>query len=168
MGSYRIDLIYAMTPKNPSQKDPPDPFDNRMFFLEELGELFETHRPYGRSETGFLAGRSFRPAANIYETPDGITIAVDLPGIDRDDIDLKIDEGRLIVSGKRDFKRDDPDEEFVRLERGFGSFRRIFEIPGEVDRDRITARLEQGVLTITVPRLRQRHGIIIKSEEDQE
>jgi len=129
--------------------------------------MFETHRPYGRSETGFLAGRSFRPAANIYETSSGITITLDVPGISREDIDLKIEGNRLTVSGKRDFIRDHADEEFVRLERGFGSFKRIFEIPGDVDHDRVTAKLEQGVLMVDVPRRESRREIRVESEEWQ-
>jgi HSP20 family molecular chaperone IbpA len=151
---------------NPGHKDPPNPFDEQSFFLEELGELFETHRPYGRSETGFLAGRSFRPAANIHESPDGIVITLDVPGIEREAIDLTVDGNRLIISGRRDFVRDDPHEEFIRLERGFGSFRRIFEIPGEIDHDSISAKLDKGVLRITVPHGHHKKEIAIESEED--
>jgi len=155
-----------MATRDPDPKDPPDPFDERAFFAEELGDLFEAHRPYGRSETGFLAGRSFRPAANIHETADGLTITLDVPGIERDDVDLKIEGRRLIVSGARDFVRDHPDEEFVRLERGFGSFRRIFEIPGDLDHDRVSAVLDRGVLIITVPCRRRRREIIVGTGEE--
>jgi len=62
--------------------------------------------------------------------------------------------------------REDPQEEFIRLERGFGSFRRAFEIPGELDHESITAKLEHGVLRITVPRRRRKTSITIESEEE--
>ena len=155
-----------MNPASPGPSDPPDPFDRPLSFGEGFGDLFEAHRPHGRSETGFVAGRSFRPAANIHETAEGLVITLDIPGIEREDVDLKIEGQRMIVTGKRDFIRDHADEEFVRLERGFGSFTREFELPGEADHDNVTARLENGVLTITVPGRQARRDITIETGED--
>ncbi len=140
-----------MSAQTPDRKDPPDPFDDPLFPCEDIEDMFETHRPFGRSETGFLAGRSFHPTANIYESPDGLIITLEIPGIDRKDVDLKIEGNRLMVSGSRHFVRDHPDEKCIRIERGFGSFRRVFEIPADTDPDRITAKLDLGVLTIEIP-----------------
>jgi HSP20 family protein len=139
-----------------------------MFFSDDLEDLFETHRPYGRSETGFLAGRSFRPAADVYESPEGLVISLDVPGLERDQVALKLEGRRMTVSGSREFQREHPDEEFVRLERGFGSFRRVFEIPSDVDADGISAKLDNGVLTITVPRRTEHRTIPVESDEGAE
>lgn len=135
-----------------------------MFFQDGAKDLFETHRPFSRSETGFTAGKSFRPAADIFEAEDGLLISLDVPGLERDQVEIELDGRRLIVSGSRDFVRDHPGEEHVRLERGFGSFRRAFEVPRAFDPDRITAKLDQGVLTILVARRGERRSIEVESE----
>ena len=109
-------------------KNPPKPRRESTLYSDELKDLFETHRPGGRSETGFLAGRGFNPAADVYEAEDAFIITLDVPGMERDEIDLRIEGQRLIVSGSREFVRRHPDEESVRLERGFGSFKRAFEL----------------------------------------
>ena len=152
-------------PDKPRPKPPSDPFGERMFFADELGELFDGHKPYGRSETGFLAGRSFKPAADIHETSDGLVICLEVPGMERDEIDLEITGNVLKVSGSRNFMREHPDEEYIRLERGFGSFERIFEIPGDTDPAKVTAHLERGVLAINVPRRVERRNIPVETGE---
>jgi len=154
-----------MPAKPPDPRDPKDTFDEPMFMPDGFDDLFETHRPYGRSETGFLAGRSFKPSANIYETSDGLVITLDVPGIERKHIDIKIEGRRLMVTGARNFTRDHPDEEFVRIERGFGSFKRVFEVFSDVDHDEVKARLDNGVLTITVPRRCDLREIPVESED---
>jgi len=136
-----------------------------MFLPEGMDELFEAHRPYGRSETGFTAGRSIRPAANVYESPDGLVITLEVPGIDREGVELRLEGPRLIVSGRREFTREHSDEEFVRIERGFGSFKRAFEVPADADPEGISAKLERGVLTISVPCCRAVRKIQVESEE---
>ena len=90
-------------------------------------------------------------------------ITLEVPGIARDQIDISVEGNRLSISGSRDFVRDDPDEEFVRLERGFGSFKRVFEIPSGIDTQSVTATLDLGVLTILVPRQSGRREIPVES-----
>jgi len=155
-----------MNPSIPGSKDPPDPFDTPMFMVEELDEMFETHHPFGRSETGFLAGRNFKPAANVFETENSLIVTVDIPGVGRDDIDITLEGRRLSVSGTRAFKSENPDEDYIRLERGFGRFRRIFEVPFDTDPSMISARIENGVLTIDVPGISSARTITIESDGD--
>ena len=148
----------------PDPKDPRDPFGESMFFSDDLGDLFETHRPYGRSETGFLAGRSFHPAADIFESPLGLVITLEVPGMEREQIDIAVEGRRLTISGSRDFVREHPDEEYVRLERGFGSFRRVFEIPQDIDPQSVTAKLDLGVLTILIAKSGEPRSIPVETQ----
>jgi len=131
-------------------KSPEDPFDEFMFLSGDLEELFEAHKPFGRPETGFLAGRSMKPAADVFESPEGLEIHLEVPGVSMDDLDISVEGERLVVSGHREFVKDFPNEEYLRLERGFGSFRRVFEIPSGVEASDLEACLEQGILTIKV------------------
>ena len=148
--------------------DPPDQFDETMFLTDGMKDIFESHRPYGRSETGFLAGRSFHPAANIYETPYGLEITLDVPGVNRDAVDLKVEGNMLTISGSRAFFKEHADLDCVRIERGFGSFERSFEVPSDVDHEGISAVLENGVLTIQVPVKRTSREIKVESGDDIE
>lgn len=153
-----------MATDNPKKKDPAVPIDGPMYRNSSIDDLFDSHRPFGRSETGFLAGRSFNVAANVYESADGLVITVDCPGISREDVELKLEGNSLIVSGKREFTKEHSDEEYVRLERGFGSFKRVFEVPSDVDGASISAKLENGVLKIIVPVRKKRREITVESD----
>ena len=158
-------------PGSNNPKDPKDPFAGSKFGsdgADSFNNLFETHRPFGRSETGFMAGRSFKPSANVNEVPDGLIITLEIPGVERSDVDIKLDGRRLTVKGVRNFTRGHPNEEYVRIERGFGSFNRTFEVPPGVVETGITAELKLGVLTINVPVNRDRRDIVIRSSEDDQ
>ncbi|HEX9745494.1 MAG TPA: Hsp20/alpha crystallin family protein [bacterium] len=146
-------------------KNLPDFFGDKMFFSDELGDMFDTHHPYGRSQTEFLAGRSFSPSADVYEFDDGIVITLEVPGMAREEIDLRVQGNMLEVRGSRNFVRDTHDEEYIRLERGFGSFIRTFEIPTGTDPKTVSANLENGVLTVKIARAGSRRNIPVETGE---
>ena len=86
-----------------------------------------------------------------------ITIRMDLPGMEKSDIEVLLEDHTLIVKGKRNFlaQTDEEDEGGIKLrrrERQFGSFRRTVQLPQTIERDTIKGRYENGVLTITAPR----------------
>ncbi|HKR12103.1 MAG TPA: Hsp20/alpha crystallin family protein [Pyrinomonadaceae bacterium] len=87
------------------------------------------------------------PAADIYETETGYAIALDLPGITRDAVEIDVDENRLIVKGNRVVA-----ESKHRAERPRGKFMRSFSIPGSVDQAGIGADYKDGVLQIRLPK----------------
>jgi HSP20 family protein len=138
-------------------------FDESMFFGDVLDWMFESHRPYGRSESGFVVRRIFQPAADVIETQSSIIVKLEVPGVDYEDIQVNMEGSNLVISGKREFDRDAQSEELVRLERGFGDFKRIFHMPEEIDSSTIKAKLDSGVLTITIPSERPRRTIPVES-----
>ena len=91
------------------------------------------------------------PPVDIHETADEYVITAELPGLERDDIEIQVDDGRLTISGVRR-ERDAPCEQYHRVERGHGDFSRTFQLPLPVDADRITADLHDGVLTVICPK----------------
>jgi HSP20 family protein len=92
------------------------------------------------------------PPVDLLETADHYLVIAELPGVKRDDLHIAMhDDGRLTLSGVRR-ERERPCEQFHRIERGHGSFSRTFHLPVPVDADRITADLEDGVLTVTCPK----------------
>lgn len=96
--------------------------------------------------------REFAPAADIYETAEGITLQVDLPGHDAKSIEVKVENDTLTLKSERQRPESPKDEGPRRLERNFGVFTRSFVLPRTVDPSRVEARYENGVLTLSLPR----------------
>jgi HSP20 family protein len=94
----------------------------------------------------------WRPAVDLHETSERYVITAEVPGMSRGDLDIHVHEGRITISGVRR-ERNAPCEQYHRVERGYGSFSRTFQLPAPVDADRVTADLRDGVLTVTCPKL---------------
>lgn len=95
----------------------------------------------------------WNPAVDLQETPDQYILTAEVPGMSRDDLDIRVDEGRITIAGiRRERQRQRPCEQYHQVERGHGSFRRTFHLPVQVDGDRVAADLRDGVLTVTCPK----------------
>lgn len=98
------------------------------------------------------------PRVDVYEENDELVFEVDAPGINKDDLDVSINDNRLQISGERREERDVDEEarNYFRAERVYGSFKRSFALPDRAgDPDQINARYEDGVLTVRVPRMEE-------------
>jgi HSP20 family protein len=93
----------------------------------------------------------WRPPIDVYEAADRYIVSVEVPGLSRADIDIQLQDGQLLVRGRRPAS-DVPCEQYHRVERGHGSFARRFALPAPLDVDRVSADLEHGVLIITIPK----------------
>lgn len=99
------------------------------------------------------APRAAYPCLNAYETRDEYVLAVFAPGLAKDKLDIRADEGSLTVSGNRPLPVEEgPDQVYLRHERGHGSFEKTFRFPSKVNRGGVEARLENGILSIRVPK----------------
>ena len=85
---------------------------------------------------------------DIYEDEQGITLKVEVPGIDQKDIDIRLENNTLTVRGERKFEKEEKEENFHRVERRYGSFYRAFTLPSTVDSDSVTADYNHGVLNL--------------------
>jgi HSP20 family protein len=118
---------------------------------EKMNRLFEDalyRREFPDEPSGTASG--WTPAADAYEGTDQIVISVEIPGASLSDVRLEFEGGRLRLSGTR--RESEASHRFLRMERVHGDFVREFEIPGGVDPDAVTASLQRGILTITIPR----------------
>jgi HSP20 family protein len=95
---------------------------------------------------------SFSPAFDVRETKDGYVFSADLPGMSEDALDISLDGNTLTVAGSREEEHREESERVHMYERRYGSFSRSFALPEGVDSDKIEARLEHGVLKLTVPK----------------
>jgi HSP20 family protein len=120
---------------------------NRLF-----DEFFE--RPFG---LGLFPGESsllgdFAPRLDISETDKEVTISVELPGLEPEDINISLDRNALTISGEKRVEREEKGERFYRVERSYGSFHRSIPLPDEVDEDKIDASFKRGVLKVKLPK----------------
>jgi HSP20 family protein len=126
-----------------------NPLQDLMILQDRMNRLFEdaTHRRANNDSGDEFERVDWTPAADIYETESGYAIAIDLPGIGRDAVDIDVDDNRLIVKGTRLVE-----ESKHRSERPRGKFMRTFTIPGSVDQNGIGADYKDGVLQIRLPK----------------
>ncbi|HLK26473.1 MAG TPA: Hsp20/alpha crystallin family protein [Caulobacteraceae bacterium] len=98
-----------------------------------------------------VPGRFFVPATDVYETEEGLTLVMEMPGVARDNLDVSLENGVLTVEGRLDVARYGGLEP-VYTEYNIGHYARSFSLSDKVDQDNIGARLEDGVLTLTLPK----------------
>lgn len=94
----------------------------------------------------------WRPVVDIGETSDEYLVTADLPGVDRDNIEVTVVDGRLTIRGERHQQTKADDGTVHRVERIFGTFSRSFDLPTAVNAENITAVYSDGVLTVSVPK----------------
>ena len=98
--------------------------------------------------------RSFLPPADVTVTEDQVTVVMDVPGFKASELDVELLGDRLTVRGERPFPysgQNDGARRWQRLERGFGRFERLLQVPQGLDPDTIVASLNDGVLTLVIP-----------------
>ena len=97
-------------------------------------------------------GRPWSPAVDILESEDALTLRADLPDVKLEDIDVRVENQTLTVTGNRKFERDEKVKGYHRIERSYGEFVRSFAVPPTVETDKVSADYKNGVLTITLPK----------------
>lgn len=101
---------------------------------------------------GTLRSGTWSPPVDIEETRDALLFHVELPGFEREMIDINVENNRLTLSGERKFEEQPEGREYHRVERFYGKFFRTFQLPNTADVEGISANLKNGVLTVSVPK----------------
>jgi len=128
------------------------PFRELSTVQERMNKLFEDamRAPY-RSDEAF-APPAWAPAVDIFETGKEIVMKAELPEMQEKDIDIKVEDNVLSLTGERRMSKEVKEENYHRIERSYGSFSRSFTLPRTVDREGIKAAYKDGVLTVTLPK----------------
>jgi HSP20 family protein len=95
---------------------------------------------------------AWAPAVDIFEKGDDLVIRAEIPGVDKDDVDITVRNNSLTLRGERKREQEITEENSYRLERSYGNFVRSFTLPRTVDASRISARYSNGVLDIVLPK----------------
>ncbi|WP_444677132.1 Hsp20/alpha crystallin family protein [Halomonas sp. E19] len=93
-----------------------------------------------------------KPRLDIAERDDAYVISIEVPGVDEKDIKLTLDDHRLVIEGEKRQESSSQEDRFQRIERSYGSFRRVLDLPADAQVEEILASFNQGVLTVRVPR----------------
>jgi HSP20 family protein len=108
-------------------------------------------REVDKAEEATTPTRAFMPNADVFETEDALTVVLEMPGVDRDHMEIGIDNGVLTVEGQIDFGK----YEGLRPiygEYNVGPYRRSFRLSNRINQDRISAEMRDGVITLLLPK----------------
>jgi HSP20 family protein len=111
-----------------------------------VNRFFEDSFTRDRSNHADLA--TWAPAVDIYETANELVVKADLPDLRDEDIDVRVANNTLTIRGERKFEKDVKEENYLRIERAYGSFMRSFSLPNTVSSENIRAEYRNGVLTL--------------------
>ena len=132
-----------------------DPFERALRVFDSDRERL-WHRPFWgfrwRTPEVFATGFG---ALDVEEDDEGLTFKADLPGMDPKDVSVEAKDGVLTIQGERTAEKEEENKIYHRYERTYGSFCRSFNLPKNVDAEKIEAKYKDGVLTVRVPKVEE-------------
>jgi len=126
-----------------------EPFRGVISLQEQVNRLFNDAFERQGEESSLTA---WAPAVDIYETEHELVVKADLPDVDPKDLDIRVENNVLTIRGERKFEKKVNEENYLRVERAYGSFARSFTLANSVNSDAIKADYQNGVLTLTIPK----------------
>ena len=99
------------------------------------------------------SGLDWNPRVDIAEGDDRFVVKAELPGVDKDNIEIDLVDGNLVLQGEKKQESEAEGKSFYRVERSYGSFKRVFALPARVDVESVSASFEDGVLSISIPKI---------------
>jgi HSP20 family protein len=141
--------VQKETPRSPAVTTPSREWDP----FRALRELV-SWEPFTEMMPRSLAFQSvaFSPDFEVKETPEAFVFTADVPGVKESDLDIRLTQNRLSISGKRESEKTEKGEQFYTTERSYGSFTRTFTLPEGIDAEKISAELKGGVLNLAIPK----------------
>jgi HSP20 family protein len=126
-----------------------EPFRGAGNLQEQVNRLFGNVLERTAEESNLTA---WAPAVDIYETEHELVVKADLPEVDAKDLDIRVENNLLTIRGERKFEKKVNEENYLRVERAYGSFSRSFSLASTVNAEAIKADYQSGVLTLTIPK----------------
>lgn len=121
---------------------------NDNFFMPGLfGQMWDEMLSDSR-----LSTNSFNPRTDINEDESGFSIEVTLPGMKRDEVKIELNKDLLTIEGERKIEKEENKKTWHRVESSYGSFKRSFRLPDNINRDQVEAKFEDGILRIFLPK----------------
>ena len=141
-----------------------EPFRDLMAMQDRMTRLFdETLSRIWKEE---VPRGVWSPPVDIMERENEVILKVDLPEMNQNDIDIKVEENTLIIRGERKFIKETPAGNYLQIERPYGKFQRTFGVPRGIDQEKIKAAYKDGVLRVVLPKREEVHPKQILVEEN--
>jgi HSP20 family protein len=105
--------------------------------------------------TDFFSERSWFPRMDVSDRKSDILVEAEIPGMEKKDIDVRLNGRRLIISGERSWDREEKEQDYICCERSYGSFHRALELPADVDESKIEAVYKNGILKLVLPKTKE-------------
>ena len=118
---------------------------------EDMNRLVKSMFDDDASEASFLKG-NWTPAVDISEDDNNFYLNVDLPGMTKDQVKVRFEDGMLSITGEKKSEKEEKKVNYHRVERSFGRFERSFRVPSRISASKIDAKFDKGVLTVTMPK----------------
>jgi HSP20 family protein len=123
--------------------------------MAESQELqVQRKREVEKKTEGTTPGRAFVPVTDIYETPEALTVVLEMPGVDRNSIEASVEDDVVTIEGRIDFSKYEGMQP-VYTEYNVGHYARSFQISNKVDQSKISAQMKDGVVTLVLPKVEQ-------------
>jgi len=126
-----------------------EPFRGASTLQEQVNRLFGNALERSAEESNLT---SWAPAVDIYETEHELVVKADVPEVDPKDLDIRVENNILTIRGERKFEKKVNEENYLRVERAYGTFSRSFSLANTVNSEAIKADYQNGVLTLTIPK----------------
>lgn len=126
-----------------------EPFRGASTLQEQVNRLFGSALERSAEESNLT---SWAPAVDIYETEHELVVKADVPEVDPKDLDICVENNILTIRGERKFEKKVNEENYLRVERAYGTFSRSFSLANTVNSEAIKADYQNGVLTLTIPK----------------
>jgi HSP20 family molecular chaperone IbpA len=133
-----------------------EPFSFPIPLSHEVEGLFDEiiHRPWG----GAREARGWNPSVDLYETADAFVLEADLPGVKAENVKVEVQNGDLVLQGRRSLDQSHSNEHFHIMERSSGFFIRQMKLPQSVDKHNIQVEFKDGVLRVVLPKSKKGKG----------
>ena len=118
--------------------------------FRELATLFENFAEGATAGKDQLMAGTFVPPVDVYEDEHKLVLKLEIPGVNENELDIRLENNVLTVKGERKFEKEEKEENFHRIERRYGSFERTFRLPNTVDGEKAEAHYDKGILSIAV------------------
>ena len=129
-----------------------EPFRDLVSTQDRFNQLFNDTFARAFGDQQEVSPRAWIPPVDIFETGDSLVLKAELPGINPDDVEIRVEDNTLYLKGERKFEKEVKEENLHRVERSYGTFTRSFALPNTINADKVKAEYENGVLTLTMPK----------------
>lgn len=132
--------------------------------FRDINQIFNRYPRYAQDVRAEENAKDWSPLVDIYEAGEKYLVRTELPGVDKEDVSVSVDENILTIKGTKQFVDAKEGEKWKRVETQYGEFVRSFTLPEEVDVDQISAAYKNGVLELSIPKVEPKKAKMIDVE----